>query len=265
MLVPELDEVELGRRWDSEGCVLLRQALSKASVAAARDAMHGFLLRAANVPGTADDAARAVTETHNRIHNSPTAAPPAPIAALRDDPALAKIAHVLLGGPVAPLSVVWLRARGARDFQRTSSPHCDAPYVGGHTDGFCTFWIPLQPVSAADGTMIVMPRSHKSARLAAYAGSDLLGGDGALRMGAGYCHHPDDASADLQLPWWTAEFEVGDILAFRPNLLHAAVDNMGQQLRCSVDVRLARRELSAPGFWSSPAPVDFDGYFMDAQ
>mgnify|MGYP000947955661 CR=1 FL=1 len=137
--------------------------------------------------------------------------------------------------------------------------------MGRGSHELCTSWIPLSPVGANDGPLMLLERSHAISRLRdGYARMD-VDRDGNRRRirvkhgrvfrGGDYSRHPRRTRAELGGRWLTSTFEPGDVVVFSPFLLHGSLDNASQAFRLSVDVRYQRASDPFDERWIGERPI----------
>jgi len=172
--------------------------------------------------------------------------------AVTDAPALLAVHEALLEGPVKTFDMRWPR------FVRPGEGcgfHCDGPYMNRGTERIYSSWIPLGRVDRADGALMLLEGSHRSATL----------GDGYLRRDAdrdGLTWLDDDPAVVRRkygTRWLTTDFRPGDVLCFGMHMLHGALDNRSPIGRCrlSSDSRYQRADEPADPRWNG---ADFDGH-----
>ena len=148
---------------------------------------------------------------------------------------------------------------------QATAPHCDIVYMGRGTKELYTTWIPLTPVSLADGPLMVLERSHRIDSIRdGYARMD-IDRDGNWRKlkfrhgwifrGGDYSRNPRRVQAEFRLRWLTAEFERGDVVIFSPYTMHASLDNRSARFRISIDARYQRAADPVDERWIGAHPI----------
>ncbi len=221
-----------------DGYVLLRNALDKGAVMAAR---ADVLQRLAAVGEIAQPAAAAVTTgTSRRAELHPdlgafwrgVCESPA-LRVLTHGPAMAEISSALLGGPTKPFDFLWLRTM----LEGRASPlHFDHVYMNRGSANVVTAWVPLGDVPLEAGPLVVVEGSNRfDDVITRYRGVD-VDRDGLPGS------FPEDAvafaaSRDTRL--LTTDFRAGDVILFDMFTLHGSCDNRmgGGRVRLSCDVR----------------------------
>jgi hypothetical protein len=129
-----------------------------------------------------------------------------------------------LGGKVRSFDFHW--PRFVRPGEGTGV-HCDVVYVGRGTRNLWSSWIPLGDVPREDGGLMVLEKSHRSDKLAAYwdkdADTDKIGW---------LSNDPAKLQEALGGRWLTTDYRAGDVLCFSIYLVHASLDNNSPLKRC---------------------------------
>jgi len=148
-------------------------------------------------------------------------------------PSFANLMTTVLGEPPHWIPIVSYRARIPVE---TSSPetfhnrHQDGYFNAGIDFRIC--WVPLMDIDSSLGGLTIAPGTHKRGTL-----------------------HNDDAPPNYDIPsgaiadseWRRSDYRVGDVLIFHHMVAHAALDNVSDKLRLSIDVRAVPT--------SSPQPI----------
>ncbi|MBL8690051.1 MAG: phytanoyl-CoA dioxygenase family protein [Rhodospirillaceae bacterium] len=255
------DDAALRARFAEDGYLLLRGALDRDDVLAAR---HEVLRRMAEVGEIAAPVETAQpTGTSRRAEMHPdlgsfwrsVSEGPAVRRAVHGARARA-VAAKILDRPVRPFDFVWLRAMLAG---RASPLHFDHVYMNRGTDRVVTTWIPLGDVAVADGPLAVVENSHRFEDLiASYRGHDV--DRDPSRPG----HVAESASAFLTergARLLTADFRAGDLCLFGMFTLHGSIDNASPagRVRLSVDTRWQVADQPMDERWSGPDPKGHGG------
>ena len=225
------DPAALNERWEADGYLFFRDVIDHGAIAT---------LRAQYLERLKDQ----------RMVESLTAPPvwtgvpskePKPIErmdesswrGLVEHPSFHRLMAGILGESFSWVPIVSYRAKVP-----TSTPASDTFY-GRHQDGyfnegidFRICWVPLMDIGADLGGLTIAPGSHKWGPL-----------------------HDDDAPPLYEIPqgriddsaWRRSDYKVGDVLIFHNLVVHAALDNVSEMLRLSIDVR------AVPA--SSPQPI----------
>lgn len=157
---------------------------------------------------------------------------------------------------------LWLRLMAPG---QATAPHCDNVYMGRGTTELFTSWIPLTPVTLADGPLMVLERSHAIESIRnGYARMDIdRNGNwrrlkfrhGRIFRGGDYSRNPRRVQQEFRRRWLTAEFEPGDVLIFSPFTMHGALDNHARRFRISVDARYQRAGDPIDERWIGAHPI----------
>lgn len=118
--------------------------------------------------------------------------------------------------------------------------HYDGPYMARGTERLFSSWIPLGDIPRIEGGLIILePSDRQTKLLAAYAGMD-ADKDKLEWIGL----DPEKLRKRFGGRWLSADFEVGDVLCFKMNTLHGALDNNSPAGRCrlSSDTRYQRAD-----------------------
>ncbi len=165
--------------------------------------------------------------------------------AVTDAPEVLAVHEALLEGPVRSFDMRWPR------FVRPGEGcgfHCDGPYMNRGTERIFSSWIPLGRVDRHEGALIILEDSHRSEKLhAGYLRAD------ADRDGLTWLDDdPKVVQREYGARWLTIDFEPGDVLCFRMDTLHGALDNRSETGRCrlSSDSRYQRIDEPADPRWS---------------
>jgi len=254
------DSAALNRRMDEDGYLLLRGLLPKDLVLAARHSLVSKLeLRGVLEPGT---------NPMDGILKEGTDICFLPEIARKDDavyrvvfgPEIKSFYTQFLDGSIRHFDFVWLRAMG---FGQGTKPHCDIVYMGRGTHRLFTAWIPYGPVSYKLGGLMVLEKSHLQAnRIQNYLKSDVdtfcsnqPGRDGWKRMAGNLSSNPASLQEKLGGRWLTAEYEMGDLLTFRMDMVHASTDNTTNRVRLSTDTRYQSSDEPVDDRWIGDNPV----------
>ncbi len=262
----------LWARMDADGYLLLKGALDRPAVMAAREQL---LTRRAQGVGSAElMTAESVPLVHDVLRRG----------------AMEKILGTMLGGPVRSLDYTWLRAKQPGGVPDASNPHCDSIFMARGSKNLITAWTPFSDISIEMGGLMILEGSYRLARyggsdepLAEYAATDIdsycetdlaskLAVARAQAEGRGLTpdeqavvwaartkglRHPKNAPdfrgtgggngilADAQTivehgvggRWLTTEYAMGDVLLFSMYTMHSSTDNNGAEERLSTDTR----------------------------
>ncbi len=170
----------------------------------------------------------------------------------------------LFGEPVRHYDYTWMRAIAPG---KGTQPHCDIVYMGRGTPRLSTAWVPLGDVPLEVGGLIVLESSHRlhdlkrtygsldvDALCEGETGRNQLAARGYLASGA-ISGDPAGLREVLGGRWLTAEYRMGDLLAFSPFLVHGSLDNGSRQIRLSSDSRYQPASEPADERWVGESPV----------
>lgn len=143
---------------------------------------------------------------------------------LAHHPAVMRLMRGLLGDSAFPhpLSIARLVFPDSRIW--STPPHQDFVNNQGTRNLFAC-WIPLSDCPQAMGSLAVLEGSHRLG---------LLPVEYSLGAGHRQASIPADASA---MSWASADFSLGDVIAFHSLAVHRALSNETEQMRLSVDFR----------------------------
>jgi hypothetical protein len=172
----------------------------------------------------------------------------------------------LFGEPVLHFNHTWFRAVS---HGLGTPPHCDLVYMSRGTHQLLTCWIPYGEVPLEVGGLMVLEDSHlKSDRLKHYLDVDVdvycendprqvakVKGTSAWVHPGWLTNNPVVLQKRLGGRWLTAEYQPGDFLTFKMNLIHASLDNQTRQIRISSDTRYQRASQPADERWIGLNPA----------
>lgn len=245
----------------ADGYLLLRGALPRADVMAARAEVFGRLAEVGEIKepaadgistGNSDRAARYPDLA--RFWQSVSEGPA--LRQVTHGAALADIMTGLLEAPPVAFDFVWLRPIPPG---RASPFHFDHVYMNRGSARVLTCWIPLGDVAAEDGPITVAEGSHQF--------DDLIAG----MRGHDVDRDPSRAGTVTETPLelvrargkrlLSAEFAAGDVLIFGMFLLHGSADNVGTggRMRLSCDVRYQPSADRRDDRWFGDPPAGHGG------
>uniref|UniRef100_A0A061RZK2 Phytanoyl-dioxygenase n=1 Tax=Tetraselmis sp. GSL018 TaxID=582737 RepID=A0A061RZK2_9CHLO len=139
----------------------------------------------------------------------------------------------------------WLRAVAPGEF---TGVHTDRVFLGKGSSRLLTAWIPLGDCPVEEGSMMVVPGSHRmeefSALRSSYGNSE-VGQDG-TRSGwltddgskLGELLGPSTGSGAREaVQWHTSDFKAGDMVVLSIDTLHMSAANRSGNIRISCDTR----------------------------
>jgi ectoine hydroxylase-related dioxygenase (phytanoyl-CoA dioxygenase family) len=151
---------------------------------------------------------------------------------LQDD-SLKELLQEMTGKECFPIPFKWLRAVGTGLF---TGLHNDHVYVGHIDPSIITCWLPISSVPISRGSLVVCPKSHKSA-----VWQDLYENNSTAGLGNGTTSgwlttDPNTIPIDSQ-KYVTTDFKPGDIVLLDLKTIHMTARNTTNQWRISCDVR----------------------------
>lgn len=243
-----------------DGYILLRGALDRAAVLAARAEVFGRLREVGEIAAPAIDGIATGTSQRAALHPDPgpfwrSVCEGPRLRAVSHGPGLGTIAGALLGCAARPFDFLWLRTMLAG---RASPLHFDHVYMNRGSDNVLTAWIPLGDVPLEAGPIVFVEGSNRFADLVArYRGLDV---DRDTMPGS----FPEDAvnfAASRGARLLTADFAAGDVILFDMFSLHGSCDNMldGGRVRLSCDVRWQPADDTRDDRWFGAPPAGHGG------
>lgn len=254
------DPAALRRRIADDGYLLLRGALPREQVLAARAefcaklAAVGLIDRRYPVTDAIYSGSNAGLGTIDRkafAHDLRTG--PAIRALTQQGPIIA-FYEQFLGGPILPFSFIWVRT--VRPGAATGC-HYDWVYMGRGTRNLYTSWLPIGPVPFSDGPLAVLEGSHRFEDLKSTYGAIDVDRDKDSPYGGGWLSKdPAAVQARYGGRWLSAEFAPGDLLLFGMFTLHCSLDNRNpdQRIRLSTDTRYQLASEPADERWIGEEP-----------
>lgn len=168
--------------------------------------------------------------------------------------------------PIRYLDFIWTRLMGRGI---GTAPHCDWVYMGRGSRQLMTCWIPYVDISLAMGGLIILEQSHlKRERIEHYLSRDvdsycenkpeekqIVEVEGKSVVRGWLSKRPDSLAGKLDSRWLTAEqWNCGDLITFRMDLIHASLDNHTNRLRFSTDTRYQPASHPADERWIGANP-----------
>ncbi len=232
------DAEELRRRLEEEGYLFFRKLQNPDKLLALRKDMTrlfydaGWLVPGTNPMDGIADPARRCTEgdleysaVYHRVYRLES------FHRLPHEPELTTMAQRIMGRPVIALPGKKARLWFPKFTEHTTPTHQDFVHYQGTFDAL-TCWAPVGDCPIELGPLAVLPRSHKTKKVLNHhfslgAGGLIIHVDEILR------EYPE-----LNVPWHTTNFEVGDTLFFPALTVHKAMPNLTEdRLRISLDNR----------------------------
>jgi ectoine hydroxylase-related dioxygenase (phytanoyl-CoA dioxygenase family) len=232
------DAEELRRRLAEEGYLFFRKLQNPDKILGLRRDMTrifydcGWLVPGTNpMDGIADPARRCTegdldyNEVYHRIYKLES------FHRLPHEPELTTMAERIMGRPVIALPGKKARIWFPKFTEHTTPTHQDFVHYQGTFDAL-TCWSPVGDCPIELGPLAVLPRSHKMKKVLDHHFS--LGAGGLIiREEEVVGEYPE-----LDVPWLSTDFEVGDTLFFPALTIHKALPNTtADRLRISLDNR----------------------------
>ncbi len=263
------DREELRRRFESEGYLYLPGLLDTDEVLAARTEVMQRLWDAGvldkNYP-MIDGIAIPESE-----FSGAATGPFMPLLA-KNNPQLEKVLYdgpmmrfyeFLLDGSATHFDYTWFRCKrpGTRD---ATTPHCDNVYMSRGTKNLYTSWTPFGDIPVNMGGLMLLEGSHQNPEVAEYASTDVdlyCSNEGdqdeivqrakaegreltseerqaiAWNSSGAFSSDAIETRRKLGGRWLTAEYQMGDLLVFSMQQMHASSDNLSTAVRISSDSR----------------------------
>jgi len=221
----------LKERYENDGYLLLKNFLDRDLVNTARR----FILESCKELGFLDDTQELMLGVCKDKHISPLLlnkqylSQAHQVDQVLTNPKIVTFFHHLLDHEVIPMPYKWLRAV---EYDKFTGVHMDRVYFDSCiSDILHTTWIPLGDINSLEGSLTVIPGSHKSSQFTEYSLTK-AGKDGTQ---SGWLS--DDANSIKGVEWATTNFEMGDICVIHPSLIHMTTTNITDRYRISCDVR----------------------------
>jgi hypothetical protein len=250
----------LRKKMDDEGYLFIRRLIDPSVIRTARQSLVSKLeSRGLLQPGT-DPEDGILKEGTNLSFLPEIAQKDEAVHRVVFGPEIKAFYSGFLGGSIRHFDFVWLRAMG---FGKGTNPHCDLVYMGRGTHRLYTAWIPYGPVSYDLGGLMILEKSHLQAdRIRNYLNSDVDSycsnrpdQKGWNKLGGALSNNPVSLQEKMGGRWLTTEFEMGDILTFRMDLIHASTDNTTNRVRLSTDTRYQRSDEPVDERWVGENPI----------
>jgi len=250
----------LGAALRADGYVLLRGALDRAAVLAARAEVFARLAAVGEIAEPSAEGVAAGTSRRAELHPDLGAfwrsvCEGERLRAVSHRGALAEITAAIFGGASRPFDFLWLRTMVEG---RASPLHFDHVYMNRGSPDVLTAWIPLGDVPLEAGPIVFVEHSNRFADvIARYRGVD-VDRDGLPGS------FPEDAVAFAVrrgARLLTSSFRAGDVILFDMFTLHGSCDNRlgGGRVRLSCDVRWQPAHHAEDDRWFGASPAGHGG------
>lgn len=172
----------------------------------------------------------------------------------------------LFAEPIRHFDYIWCRLMGPGHGTAT---HCDWVYMGRGSKQLLTCWIPYVDIPLDVGGLIILENSHRqAARIAKYLDRDVdaycenhpaqaqaVAMDGKRSFPGWLSQRPDSLPEKFNTRWLTApEWQIGDFITFRMDLIHGSLDNQSNRVRLSTDTRYQPASHAADERWIGVNP-----------
>ena len=175
-----------------------------------------------------------------------------------------------LGGPVRHFDYTWCRVKSPGEHSATR-PHYDVVFMGRGTRNLCTSWTPLGDVRQRMGGLMILENSHRQEHIKATYGqldvdryctnypdaAAIESGEKRWQRTDGGAYSRDAMAVQQEIGgrWLTTDYQLGDLLIFSMYTMHAAFDNMTNQLRLSTDSRYQLASEPVDERWIGENPI----------
>lgn len=255
------DEAALRERIAEDGYLLLRGALDRDVVMAAREELFGKLA-AIGAIDTSYPLLEGIAAPRDQRKEVDQAAFSRD---LRSGPAIRELVHRgriirfferFLGGEVRALDYIWIRTVRVGG---ATGCHYDRVYMGRGTHNLYTAWIPIGDVPMTDGPLLVLENSHRLTELQqTYGSMDVDREEDRQKYGTGWLSpNPVEVQQRYGGRWLTTEFQAGDLLVFTMVTLHCSIVNQSpvNRIRLSSDTRYQLASEPADERWIGADPM----------
>ena len=163
-------------------------------------------------------------------------------------PALARLAAALLGGPATrlPRSIVRHFDRSSR---RASRAHTDFTYLDEGSDRLVTMWIPFGDCPLDTGGLVYLEGSHLMDEEALAPLRSVTDRPGDKRP---LSHDLAWVAESTGRRWLWADYKAGDVAVHSPHMVHASLDTGTDAMRLSADIRFIREGDAVDPRWTKP-------------
>ncbi len=254
------DGAAMRRALEEDGYLLLRGLIEPDQVLAARAAVLERLADVGEIRTPARDgiASGGSVRTEragdlNAFWRSVSEEPR--LRAVSHGPLLGAVMADIFGQAARPFDFIWLRPTAPG---RASPLHFDHVYMNRGSENVRTAWLPLGPVRAADGPLIIVEGSHRFDDLIDhYRGIDV----DADRVSGSLAEDALTLARARGARLLTTDFEPGDVLLFGMFTLHGSADNVSPlgRVRLSCDVRYQPADEARDERWFGNPPLGHGG------
>jgi hypothetical protein len=255
------DPAALQERIAEDGYLLLRGALDRDVVMAAREELFGKWadIGAIDLSYPLLEGIAAPRDQRKEVDQAAFGKD------IRSGPAMRELVHRgriirfferFLGGEVRALDYIWIRTVRVGG---STGCHYDRVYMGRGTWNLYTSWIPLGDVPRTDGALLLLENSHRLEELQnTYGSMDVDRQTDRERYGGGtLSKDPVEIQQRYGGRWLTTDFKAGDLLVFTMVTLHCSLDNQSpvNRIRLSCDARYQLASEPADERWIGADPM----------
>ena len=247
----------LRARLAEDGYVLLRGALNREDVLAAREEVFQRLMDVGEVREPAIEGIG--TGTSRREERQPdlgefwkSVCEGANVRKVTHAGPMLDLMSTVLDGPIRPFDFLWLRPVPPG---RASAFHYDHVYMNRGTVNLFTVWTPLGDVPIEDGPILLMEGSHRwDDLIAQFRGFDV---DKDTTRPGHVTMEPVTLAQERGCRLLSTDFQAGDVLIMTMFMLHGSLDNRSPagRLRLSCDTRYQRASDPIDERWVGENPI----------
>lgn len=264
---PATPPEQLNAQLAEDGYLFLRGFHPRAQVAAVREQLLE-ILAAKGLTDPAHPPSAAIANPAVKSNFTPEAAAQSPlIRELVFGPRILNFWARLFGEPARHFDFLWFRSVGPG---HGTTPHCDWVYMGRGTRRLYTCWTPYGDIDQTLGGLMLLEGTHQQGdRIRQYLdhdvdeyctnrrhAKDIESGKRQWEFTGRLSTNPVSLREKYQTRWLTADtFQLGDVLIFGMEMIHASLDNQTNQLRLSSDSRYQRASEPIDERWIGENPV----------
>jgi ectoine hydroxylase-related dioxygenase (phytanoyl-CoA dioxygenase family) len=267
---PHHDPSALRQVFDAEGYVLLRGALDRDDVLAARNEVFTRLGTVGEIEppfdrgiATGTSRRREQAASLGTFWKSVSEGPA--LRRVTHGPQLAALAAILFQDSARPHNYVFLRPA---PIGNATDLHYDYPFFAGGASQIVTCWTPLGEIPICDGPLAIVEGSHRFDDLIGPLRTAALAADpnafGAAQSAAYQATATDTIgfARSRRSRLLTAHFQPGDVVIFGGFTMHGSLDNHSPQRRVRLSVDIRYQPASAPADdprYFGPEPIGAKG------